>query len=159
MNTKKEAAVLAHDEPQAMETTTSISTDPEAVNPQNDLRALRLGRETPIPVQDMVEVVRTIYPRYDKHLQSKAERTSLYGIRLMEDAMTALVKAFAPEQAPQPKATANENRTNPCRLVCRVSVEDYNLLKDCMTAEGFSTTQDWLYSHLKKYLKAKGAYK
>ena len=159
MSTKKEAVLLAQERPQAqtIEPTNNVDQDQENVNPHNALRELRLAKE--IPAQDMVDVVQKLYPRYDKHMQSKAERSHLYGVRICDDALSALVNAFAPEQAPQPKVTANENRTNPCRLVCRVSVEDYNLLKDCMTSEGFSTTQDWLYSHLKKYLKVKGAYK
>ncbi|NCA99997.1 MAG: hypothetical protein EOM70_11575 [Clostridia bacterium] len=69
--------------------------------------------------------------------------------------MDALIKAFAPEEFKKPRA---ENRVNPCRLVCRVSVQDYNLLMDRMREEGFSTTQDWLYSQIKKYLTEKGEY-
>ena len=154
MSTKKEAGLLAQPEPRPMETTNSIDAAPETVNA---LRELRLGRE--IPAADMVATVQALYPRYDKHLQSKAERSHLYGIRLCDDAMAALVKAYAPDKAPEAtKPRDADLRTNPCRLVVRVSVEDYNLLMDHQRAEGFSTTQDWLYSHLKKYLKAKGAY-
>ncbi|NLM85573.1 MAG: hypothetical protein GX171_02640 [Clostridiales bacterium] len=153
MSTKKEAGLLAQPEPRPMETTNSIGIEAETVNA---LRELRLGRE--ISAADMVATVQALYPRYDKHLQSKAERSHLYGIRLCDDAMAALVKAYAPDKEPDPKPKAPEIRTNPCRLVVRVSVEDYNLLMDQQRAEGFSTTQDWLYSHLKKYLKAKGAY-
>ncbi len=153
MSTKKEAGLLAQPEPRPMETTNSIDSEPKTVNA---LRELRLGRE--IPAADMVATVQALYPRYDKHLQSKAERSHLYGIQICDDAMAALVKVYAPDKKPDPKPKAPEIRTNPCRLVVRVSVEDYNLLMDCMRSEGFSTTQDWLYSHLKKYLKAKGAY-
>lgn len=154
MSIKKEAGLLAQPEPRPMETTNSIDSEPKTVNA---LRELRLGRE--IPAADMVATVQALYPRYDKHLQSKAERSHLYGIRLCDDAMAALVKAYAPDKAPEAtKPRDADLRTNPCRLVVRVSVEDYNLLMDQQRAEGFSTTQDWLYSHLKKYLKAKGAY-
>lgn len=149
MSTRKEAALLAQNEPQPLETTTSIDAEPEAVNA---LRELRLGKE--VPAQDMVDIVRQMYPRYDKHLQSKAERSHLYGIRLCDDAMDALVKAFAPEKAKPPKKL--EVRTNPYRLVCRVSTQDYNRVRTQMQREGFSTTQDWLYSLIKKYLNAKG---
>lgn len=151
MNTKKEADLLAQIEPQPKKTDMSIASPEEAVN---TLRALRLKKE--IPAQAMVNVVRQHYPGYDKPLQSKAERSHIYGIRLCDKAMAALIEVFAPEDAPKPKAP--ENRINPCRLVCRVSVSDYNLLMDCMRAEGFSTTQDWLYSQIKSYLKSKGAY-
>lgn len=159
MKTKKEADLLAQERPrdraQTNEPTNNLTEQAPAVNENNPLRELRLGKE--IPVADMVAIVQQRYPAYDKHLQSKAERSHLYGIQLCDDAMDALVVAFAPEQAPETKQP--ENRVNPCRLVCRVNIHDYNLLMDCMREEGFSTTQDWLYSHLKKYLKAKGAYK
>lgn len=155
MSTKKEAGLLAQPEPRPMETNNSIGIEAETVNA---LRELRLGRE--IPAADMVATVQALYPRYDKHLQSKAERSHLYGIQLCDDAMAALVKVYAPDKAPEAtKPRDADLRTNPCRLVVRVSVEDYNLLMDQQRTEGFSTTQDWLYSHLKKYLKAKGAYK
>jgi hypothetical protein len=150
MTAKKEAGLLAQTEPQPKETKASIDPAPDTVNA---LRELRLGRE--IPVSRMVQVVQKRYPRYDKHIQSKAERSHLYGITLCEDAMDALIKVFAPEEVKKPRA---ENRVNPCRLVCRVSVRDYNLLMDRMREEGFSTTQDWLYSQIKKYLTEKGEY-
>lgn len=150
MTAKKEAGLLAQTEPQPKETKASIDPAPDTVNA---LRSLRLGRE--IPVSRMVQVVQKRYPRYDKHIQSKAERSHLYGITLCEDAMDALIKTFAPDEVKKPRA---ENRVNPCRLVCRVSVQDYNLLMDRMREEGFSTTQDWLYSQIKKYLTEKGEY-
>lgn len=68
--------------------------------------------------------------------------------------MDALVKAFAPEKAKV--ARKPDVRTNPCRLVCRVSTQDYNRVRTQMQREGFSTTQDWLYSLIKNYLNAKG---
>jgi hypothetical protein len=156
MNKKKEAALLAQERPQAqtIEPTNNVDQTPEDVNPHNALRELRLGRE--IPAADMVAVVSKLYPGYDKPLQSKCERSHYYGVQICNDAMNALYKVFSPEKATTPKKP--DIRTNPCRLVVRVSVEDYNLLMDQQRAEGFSTTQDWLYSHLKKYLKAKGAY-
>lgn len=150
MTAKKEAGLLAQTEPQPKETKASIDPAPDTVNA---LRSLRLGRE--IPVSRMVQVVQKRYPRYDKHIQSKAERSHLYGITLCEDAMDALIKAFAADEVKKPRS---ENRVNPCRLVCRVSVRDYNLLMDRMREEGFSTTQDWLYSQIKKYLTEKGEY-
>lgn len=155
MTTKKEAVLLAQNKPQPLETTTSIAS---GAKPVNALRELRLGRE--VPAQDMVDVVQAVYPGYDKTLQSKCERSHYYGVQICDGAMDTLVKTFAPDNAQERKKRKSpEVRTNPCRLVVRVSALDHNLLMDCMREEGFSTTQDWLYSHLKKYLKAKGAYK
>ena len=148
MSRKKEAALLAQNEPQPSETIPSIDAEKQDVNA---LRELRLAKE--VPAQAMVDIVRQMYPRYDKHLQSKAERSRLYGIRICDDAMDALYKAFAPEKAKRRKP---EKRTHPCRLVCRVSAEDFILIKALMQQEGISTIQDWLYSLIKKYLNAKG---
>lgn len=156
MTTKKEAALLAqerpHDWAQTIEPTNNVS---ETCLPVNELREMRLGKE--IPVTDMVAIVRQRYPGYDKHLQSKAERSHHYGIRLCDDAMEDLRVKYAPAEEPV-KQPRPDKRTLPCRISCRMSVLDYNLLMDLITADGFSTTQDWLYSHLKKFLKSKGAY-
>lgn len=145
MSINKKAVLLAQNDLRPMETNPSISTGEK---PVNDLRELRLAKE--IPAQDMVDVVRRRYPRYDKHLQSKAERSYLYGVRLCSDAMADLKRAFAPELIPK------ENRRKPCRLVCRVSVLDYNLLMERMRADGFTTAQDCLHSLIKQYLKKEG---
>lgn len=102
----------------------------------------------------MVNIVRRYYPRYDKHLQNKCEHSSLYGIRLCDDAMDALIKRYAPEDlAPEKKP---ERRNLPCRISCRMTAGDYNLLMDRIRADGFQTTQDWLLSHLRRYLNLKG---
>lgn len=157
MNEKKEAVLLAQERPQAqtIEPTNNVNHPHQDVNSHNALRELRLAKE--IPVADMVAIVQQRYPGYDKHLQSKAERSHHYGIRLCDDALEDLQARYAPAEEPvkQPKP---DKRTLPCRISCRMSVLDYNLLMDCITEEGFSTTQDWLYSHLKKYLRAKGVY-
>lgn len=154
MNKKKEAALLAQERPQAqtIEPTNNVDQTPEDVNPHNALRELRLGRE--IPAADMVAVVSKLYPGYDKPLQSKCERSHYYGVQICNDAMNALYKVFSPEKATTPKKP--DIRTNPHRLVCRVSTQDYNRVKTLMQREGFSTVQDWLYSLIKKHLDAKG---
>ena len=157
MSTKKEAVLLAQERPQAQtnEPTNNLDQTPDDVNPHNALRELRLGKE--IPAADMVAIVQQRYPGYDKHLQSKAERSHHYGIRLCDDAMKDLRVKYTPAEEPV-KLPKPDKRTLPCRISCRMSVLDYNLLMDLITADGFTTTQDWLYSHLKKYLKSKGAY-
>jgi hypothetical protein len=150
-NTKKEVAPLAQKQPQTQinEPISSLSETPVIVN--NPLRELRLSRE--IPATEMVAVVKTLYPGYDKHLQSKCERSNYYGIKICDDAMETLYKTYAPEKAKANKKS--DKRKNPCRLACRVSVQDYSRVKTLMYKEGFSTVQDWLYSLIKKYLKEK----
>lgn len=68
----------------------------------NELRKLRLDGN--IPMQDMVEVVREHYPKFDKPLQSKCERTKSYGVMLVPDAMELLHDRFGatPPEAVKP---------------------------------------------------------
>lgn len=152
MKIKREAAALTRIQPQKAQTkepTDTLDQSKAAVNARNDLRDLRLRKE--IPVAAMVKIVRRQYPRYDKHLQSKCERSSVYGVRLCDDAMDTLIKTYDPQEA-KPKRKP-ENRKLPCRISCRMTVEDYNRLMDQVAAEGFQTTQDWLLSHIKRYLE------
>ncbi len=152
---KNEAAPLARKQPQGSltnEPITILDDSTQEVNHRNALRELRLARE--VPAAEMVAAVQELYPGYDKTLQSKCERSHHYGIRLCDDAMNALYQAYAPEKAKEKKKS--DKRTNPHRLVCRVSTQDYNRVKTLMHQEGFSTVQDWLYSLIKKHLNMKG---
>lgn len=154
MNAKKEAVLMAQEQPrvQTKKPTNNVDHPGVSVNAPNRLRELRLKKE--VQAQDMVSEVRRYYPRYDKHLQSKCEHSSLYGIRLCDDAMDALIRLYAPEELPPEKKP--DHRSLPCRISCRMTVMDYNLLMDRIRADGFQTTQDWLLSHLRQVLKSKG---
>lgn len=158
MSAKKEAALLAQEQPQdraqTKEPRDTVTASPALVNPRNPLRELRLKKE--IKAGDMVAVVRRLYPRYDRHLHSKCEHRHLYGVELCGDAMDALTRTCAPEDLKPEKKP--ERRTLPCRISCRMTVLDYNLLMDRIRADGFQTTQDWLLSHLRQVLKTKGEY-
>ncbi len=150
---KNEAAPLARKQPlQALtnEPIAILDDSKEEVN-RNALRELRLARE--VPAAEMVAAVQELYPGYDKTLQSKCERSHHYGIRLCDDAMESLYRTYAPEKAKKKKS---DKRTNPHRLVCRVSTQDYNRVMTLMEREGFSTVQDWLYSLIKKHQNMKG---
>lgn len=61
----------------------------------NELRELRLKKQ--LPAKEMVEVVRSIYPKFDKPLLSKCENGGVYGVQLKADAMKALRVAYCPE--------------------------------------------------------------
>ena len=154
MSIKKEAVLIKQEQPRAQtkEPTNNVHHSGADVNTPNRLHELRLKKE--IRPLDMVNIVRRYYPRYDKHLQNKCEHSSLYGIRLCDDAMDALIKRYAPEDlVPEKKP---ENRNLPCRISCRMTAGDYTLLMDRIRADGFQTTQDWLLSHLRRYLNLKG---
>lgn len=140
----------------------------------NDLRKLRTSRQ--LPAREMVAVVQGIYPKYDKTMQSKCERGNEYGIELKQDAMTALLTKFAPEKLtevtqetpPTEVATRFQENCNlvatkkkpdghrlTCRISCRLEGEEYNALKEIIKEEGFDTTQEWLASNIRAFIKNK----
>ena len=61
----------------------------------NRLRDLRFRRN--LSMQDMVDTVRVDYPKFDKPLQSKCERTELYAVELTYPAFKTLYMKFDPE--------------------------------------------------------------
>lgn len=44
----------------------------------NELRCLRV--DLGLPAKDMVAIVQTLYPKFDKTMQSKCERGDEYGV-------------------------------------------------------------------------------
>lgn len=67
----------------------------------NELRCLRV--DLGLPAKDMVAIVQTLYPKFDKTMQSKCERGDEYGVNIRPDAMKALYERFAPERLEPPR--------------------------------------------------------
>lgn len=115
----------------------------------DELRELRLSKS--IPAKDMVDIVRTLYPKYDKTMQSKCENGETYGVELRQDAMDALYTKFAPEI----KETAQRRRKDRHRLTCRISArlenELFQVLQKRMEADGYATAQEWITVMAKLY--------
>lgn len=120
-----------------------------------ELRELRISRK--LPSKEMVEVVRDIYPKYDKTMQSKCERGDEYGVQIRPDAMDALYARFDPEQLTKTKKKKGDGHKYTCRISCRLPDEQYLLLQKHTKADGYRTMQDWLTDQVKKYLIQKGA--
>ena len=116
----------------------------------DELRALRLAKN--IPVKEMVEVIRPLYPKYDKTVQSKCENGNSYGVQLRPDAMAALYKAFDPDALTRKLKSKDQHRLT-CRVSCRLETEEYVKLKRVVEAEGYGTMQVWLAARLRKYIK------
>lgn len=116
----------------------------------DELRALRLAKN--IPVKEMVEVIRPLYPKYDKTVQSKCENGNSYGVQLRPDAMAALYKAFDPDALTRKLKSKDQHRLT-CRVSCRLETEEYVKLKRLVEAEGYGTMQDWLAARIRKYIK------
>lgn len=132
--------------------------------PPNELRSLRISRG--LKASDMVAVVRRLYPKYDKTLETKCERGDQYGIELRRDALDVLKAAFAADGAtapdvpaetpalPQPrkKPRNHENRSLPCRIYGRLSKTVFAELQQAIRADGYVTMQEWLACAVQRYL-------
>ena len=114
------------------------------------LKDLRTSKN--IPAKEMVEVVRAIYPKYDKTVQSKCENGKLYGVELKRDAMNALIDKFAPEYKRIRKSDGHKLKR---RIGCRLEDLEYETLIKNIRADGYSTVQDWLTAVVRKYNKRK----
>lgn len=119
----------------------------------DELRALRTTKN--IPVKDMVEVVKPLYPKYDKTVQSKCENGDAYGVQLRDDAMEALYKAFDPEALARKRKKKDHHKLT-CRIACRLDDATYMKLISLIRQDGFLTVQDWIKDQVLRYLKKKG---
>ena len=120
----------------------------------NSLKELRLKKQ--IPAKEMVAVVREIYPKYDKTVQSKCENGEIYGVSLRPDAMAALYAHFAPEVVEQRKAAKKDAHRLTCRISARLETADYEALQQLIAADGYATTQDWLTAIVRRYIAKAG---
>lgn len=120
---------------------------------ENELRDLRMRLQ--LPVKDMVEVVRTLYPKFDKTVQSKCENGSAYGVLLRPDALEALYRVFDPEALESRKKPKKEKHRLTCRISARLEDDDYKALQQHLEADGYSTMQELLTDLVRRYLKEK----
>ena len=119
----------------------------------SDLRDLRVRKQ--LPVKDMVEVVRELYPKFDKTVQSKCENGDAYGILLRPDAMDALYRRFAPDILEGRRLARRERHRLTCRISARLKNADYAALQQHLKADGYATMQDLLTDLVRRYLKEK----
>ncbi len=117
------------------------------------LRELRISKS--IPAKEMVEVVRELFPKYDKMLQSKCERSSEYGVRIRPEAMDALVAKYAPEELEKIKRKRRGGHRLTCRVTCRLEDAEYAEVVKLVREDGFNTIQAWLACHIRKCLAAR----
>jgi len=118
-----------------------------------ELRSLRLEKK--LPAREMVSVVKELYPKYDKTMQSKCERGNEYGIRIRQDAMEALYTKFDPEKLLKNKKKKTSGHKLKCRISCRLPDEIYAELQRYIREDGYKTMQDWLTYTVEKYVERK----
>lgn len=97
---------------------------------------------------EMVDVVKGIYPKYDKYIHSKCENGREYGITLRPDAMDALVQRFAPDLQ---NKSRKPNRSKPNRIYARLPDALYRQLQQHLERIG-KTMQDFLEELITKHL-------
>ena len=126
----------------------------------NELFDLRTSKG--IPAKDMVNVVRAIYPRFDKPLLSKCQHPELYGVELLNDAMDALRREYhvtavaMPTEGAPAIATSKPKRDHhrrSRRIYCRLEDEDYLMLRECIREDGYKTVQAWMEHVIRYYIK------
>lgn len=122
---------------------------------ENELKQLRLS--TGLPAKELVTVVKTLYPKYDKTMQSKAENTQDYGVILAPDAMRLLRKPFGVSNSPKTEKSPEQKKRGhhrfTCRISCRLPDRDYERLQHRMYADGYTTIQNFLTTLVKEYLE------
>ena len=129
-----------------------IAQKTEKVN-GNPLRDLRITKN--IPAKDMVDVVKALYSKYDKQLQSKCEHGDEYGIDLKTKAMDALLEKYAPELLAKEKHRRDGGHRLKCKVSCRLEDDDYAKLIKYIKDDGFDTMQSWLTWVVRNYLRKK----
>ena len=105
----------------------------------------------------MITVVREIYPKYDKMLQSKCEHGDEYGVDIRYDAMDALLAKYAPELLEAEKRRRQGGHKLTKRIACRLEDDEYDRLVKCVKEDGFDQMNAWLVFTVRQYLKKKAA--
>ena len=108
------------------------------------IREIRLAHGTPA----VVETVQTLYPKYDRYIQSRVEHGGETGICLRRDAMRALVGRFSPEPEKRPRS---DRRAKPRRVQARLSGAVYTALQRAVARSGM-TMQDYLEGMIMAHL-------
>ena len=153
MSNKKAAPLVAQQEPRGTEDG-NANQNPEPMSILSkqppDVKALQdFIKRRHIPMIDLLEVVKTIYPSCDKSLLSKCAHGDVYGVKLRDDALRALMIHFRENSQPINEA---RRRTKPNRCVCRLTDADFALLQRRL-AQTQQTVQDYLEALILRDLK------
>ena len=150
MSAKKEvAALLEQKQPQAKNHDVSIASGSGFVK----LELAQLRKYANVQAKEMVEVVRELYPSYDKTIQSRVEHGSETGIQLRPDATNALVQRFAPELL---RPSRKPQRKKPNRIQARLPDELYGQLQLHLEHTSL-TVQDFIEELVRQFFKPTGA--
>lgn len=118
--------------------------------PLRDLRMI--SKATP---QEMVDIVRVRYPKYDRTLQSKCEHTDDYGVELTYPAFRELVIRLLgkDEWAKYKKRTDGHRNQN--RITIRMDSETFRRFMAQIHQDGYDTVQSWGLELILAYINAR----
>ena len=140
MNKENAAPLVKQREPQAGRETQSTTPIPIVTNLPVDVKQLRdLSERRHIPTADLVEVVKTLYPKFDRFLLSRCGHGDETGVMLRPDALKTLQVHFAEDG----KKAAPEKRKRPNRCQCRLSDTVFVRVQRRLQERG-QTMQDYL---------------
>ena len=133
--------------PAASGTTSGTSTTNNDTPSEATMQGLKAYRiQHGIQAQEIVSVLREIYPGYDKTIQSKVENSDKYGISLTPAAKKAIRQKFSPnDHHGQHRLTK--------RISARLTDSKYQDLMNAIDIDGFVTVQEWLTYIVDDYLR------
>lgn len=150
----KEAAPLARERPQANQPLlvyqTGVGSSTQKGDSMSDeLKELRVRMK--LPGRELVDVIKPMYPKFDKTVLSKCENGDVYGVQLRKDAMVALYEKFDPEHLCK-WHKRDAHRLKHC-IKARLPDDIYTQLQQLIRADGYTTVQEWLSERVTAYVK------
>ena len=154
MSKKKETALLQQTRPQDI-TPETIIADLSAAVKDNPFRDIL---EQGVALKDTVEIIRRLFPGFDKSLGSKCANAERYGAVLHPLALAAVLAAF-PEEAKAAEKAHKPKKKDGHKLVHRISARlterQYRQLQRHLEREGYETMQEWLTEMVTVWLAQK----
>ena len=102
-----------------------------------------------IRAKDIVDIVKQVYPKYDKSLQSKVERPDAYGIKLLGSAEKLVMDTLATK--PHAPRRADKHRLSHSAR-CRISKTKLGRLQQAFKRDGYDTVQSGMTWLIDNYL-------
>lgn len=131
---------------------TTIASDlsiTQTTAPVNPLRRIR--EDSGAAPAAIIAIVQRRHPKYDKTLQSKCERTELYGVQLAEDSMKDLRRELTPEEEKKAAWVRQGRHRLTASVSCRLSDEECERFREIARQSG-NTMQAYLSTMIRDHL-------
>lgn len=157
MKKESEAALLEQDDPKGKSSLFILPAYEESVKCHDLKNVLVLADLAP---KSAVELLRSMFPSFDKTVLSKCCNPEKYGCVLHPDGYAALRRQIADggdnpqETPPVPKDRRKSSRHKfTFRVSGRLPDGKYLRLQRYIRLDGYATTQDWVADQVDAYLK------